>query len=134
MDNAFAYTVTNHGLCGEANFSYDAHCGICQRKAAISFIVSLPSGDSDSLKAAVSSQPVSDAIAVIDQAFQFYKSGIYRVDHSIQASDLNHGIAIIGGYDSESWLVRSTWGENGYARIAFKNSRIDLQASYPIAA
>ena len=49
--------------------------------------------------------------------------GIIDVDETQCPKTLNHGVTLVGyGFDEveqkEFWIVKNSWGENGYARVA----------------
>jgi len=63
--------------------------------------------------------------------FQFYDSGVF----SDCGTQLDHGVTLVG-YTSEFWIVRnswgSSWGEQGYIRLARGNTcGLANVASYP---
>jgi len=50
---------------------------------------------------------------------------------------MDHGVLLVG-YTSEYWIVKNswdtTWGENGYIRLAMGNTcGLENTASYPVA-
>ena len=85
------------------------------------------------LKAAVSRQPVSVAIAVNSVYIHSYASGIIDAydcyDHDKKdINPINHGVLVVGyGTDEATgldyWLLKNswntTWGDKGYFKIAF---------------
>jgi len=144
MDNAFNYWIkSSKGDELETSYPYTARDGSCQFQkskvaSSISSFKDVPQSES-ALQDAVSGRVVSIAIAV-QFDFQFYSGGIYDSSSCPSSpSSLNHGVAIVG-YDSSAkyWIVRnswgSTWGEQGYIRMAMGKNLCGLTdaASYPI--
>lgn len=152
MDGAFKYAIEN-GLTTESEYPYTAgrgQTGDCQVPSSIAATFSscadvLPN-DQVSLKAAVSKQPVSIAIEADSRYFQSYSSGV--LDSTTCGTNLDHGVLIVG-YGEEAttgqmyWLVKnswsSSWGDEGYIKIARSDSRDDqgicgiaMQPSFPI--
>lgn len=145
MDGAFKYAI-NYGQCGD-NYTYTAKSGSCQKCEPVARITScydVKSGDQLALKEAVAQQPVSIAIDAGTSYFQFYSEGILG---GIECgTNLDHGVLIVGYGTNETdyWLVKNswstTWGENGYVRIARSSSSNDpgvcgiaMEASFPSA-
>merc|ERR1711862_804753 len=68
------------------------------------------------MMSAISQQPVSVAIEADQASFQHYKSGVLT---AACGTKLDHGVLAVG-YDSESWLVKNSWGpqwgDSGYVR------------------
>jgi cathepsin L len=87
--------------------------------------------------------PISVTIDASLPSFKSYSSGVYFMD-SCGAAGFNHGVTVVGyGTDEETgldyYLVKnswgSSWGENGYIRMARNknnNCLIAAAASYPI--
>merc|ERR1712188_272594 len=144
MDNAFNYWIkSSKGDELETSYPYTARDGSCQFQkskvaSSISSFKDVPQSES-ALQDAVYGRVVSIAISV-QSDFQFYSGGIYDSSSCpTSPSALNHGVAIVG-YDSSAkfWIVRnswgSTWGEQGYIRMAMGKNLCGLTdaASYPI--
>jgi len=94
------------------------------------------------LKAAVANQPVSVAIEADQQSFQFYKSGVFAGECG---TNLDHGVLVVGyGTDGSDdyWIIKnswgSSWGDNGFIRIARNVAAsegqcgVAMQPSYPV--
>ncbi|PHT82762.1 hypothetical protein T459_11205 [Capsicum annuum] len=102
----------------------------------------VPASSEPALLTAVARQPVSVGIA-INEDFKSYQSGVYDGNCGDQ---LNHAVTIIGYGTNEDgakyWLVKNSWGtswgENGYMKIARDIGiedgicQIATLASYPI--
>ena len=81
-------------------------------------------GDVEMMKAAVSHQPIAAAMNAKPYEVMLYKSGVLD-DQNLDATELNHAVVVVG-YGTEQggdyWLIKnsygSTWGEDGYMRIA----------------
>ncbi len=136
MDGAFKF-VTQNGQCSLASYPYTSgvtktagDCQKCQPVAHISSCSDVKPNDQLSLKAAVAQQPVSIAIEADTRYFQSYSGGI--LTSSSCGTNLDHGVLIVG-YGSENgqdyWLVKNSWGtswgDNGYVKIARSSSTND---------
>jgi KDEL-tailed cysteine endopeptidase len=150
MDGAFKYVIHN-GQCSVSSYPYTSGVtkteGICQKcipVAKLSSCFDVSSNDQVSLKAAVAKQPVSIAIEADKSYFQLYSSGVLTSSTSC-GTNLDHGVLIVG-YGEENnipyWLVKNSWGtswgENGYVKIARSDSTNDagvcgvaMMASFP---
>jgi C1A family cysteine protease len=150
IDGAFKYAI-NHGMCTEESYPYVSgttlkagSCLSCIPVVNISTCIYIRPNDQISLKVAVANGPVSVAIEADTKYFQSYSGGILT---SLSCgTNLNHGVLIVGyGNDTgqDYWLVKnswsSSWGENGYIRIARSNNTNDagvcgiaVQPSYPV--
>lgn len=75
----------------------------------------LPTGDIDTLKAALAKQPVS--VCVDGSSWWLYSGGVI----SKCGKELNHAVVLVG-YNSTNWIVKNSWGtlhgEKGYVRLA----------------
>lgn len=132
MEGAFKYVIEN-GQCDLASYPYtsqDGSCHTCTPAVHISSCSDVVPNDQLSLKGAVAQQPVAIAIEADTRYFQSYSSGV--LTSSSCGTNLDHGVLIVG-YGSENgqkyWLVKNswgtTWGENGYVKIARSDSRND---------
>lgn len=148
MDTAFEY-ILNNGIDTEESYPYEAKIKECRFSsssvgATISGYADLPLGDEGVLKKAVAMMgPVSVAIDSQDGNFQHYSSGVYYSEACQNSEDkLDHALLVIG-YGEENgqpyWLVKNswgtTWGEDGFAKIARNKDNhcgIATKASYPV--
>jgi C1A family cysteine protease len=132
MEGAFKFIIEN-GQCALSSYPYTAKDGSCQKCSAVAHISScsdVKPNDQISLKAAVAQQPVSVAISADTKLFQSYSSGV--ITSSSCYTSLDHGVLIVG-YGTENgqdyWLVKnswsSSWGMNGYVKIAKSSSTND---------
>ena len=86
------------------------------------------------METALNSQPIATAADAMN--WYLYKSGIF----SNCATNANHGVLVVGINNQEGyWLVKNTWGtswgENGYIRLAKGTGNacgICTYPSYPI--
>lgn len=137
MDGAFKYAIEN-GATSESQYPYTAgkgKTGECKEEkvtdvATFSDCYDVKANDQVSLKAAVSKQPIAIAIEADTRYFQSYSSGI--LTSSDCGTNLDHGVLIVG-YGEEKgqkyWLVKNSWstswGDEGYVKIARSESRND---------
>jgi len=145
MDYAFEW-IQQNGLCSEADYRYTGMDGQCRMSTCTPVVkpgqltgyTDVPSGDEQSLLAAVAQQPVSVAIEADQAVFQFYSGGI--LDNPGCGTQLDHGVLAVG-YDNTNnppyWIVKnswgSSWGESGYIRMVYGKNEcgITLASSYP---
>jgi C1A family cysteine protease len=142
MDDAFNWIISHKGLGSEASYPYTARDGTCRDVPSVSTISGfkdLPAGSEAGLMTALQSQPVSIAIEADQSGFQMYKSGVYAGECG---QNLDHGVLLVGsGSDGgvNYWRVKnswgSSWGDNGYIRLARDKNMCGLanMASYPVA-
>jgi len=132
MEGAFKY-VTKNGQCLLDTYPYTARGTSCEKCIPVVHISScsdVAPNDQLSLKEAVSNQPVSIAIEADTRYFQSYSGGI--LTSTTCGTNLDHGV-LITGYGEENgqkyWNVKNswgtTWGENGYIKIARSESESD---------
>ncbi len=129
MDQAFQYVV-DHGLTTTAAYPYTARNGNCLVQTGqyrISGYVDVPG--CDNLANSLNQQPV--AVAVDASNWSPYRSGVF----SNCASSVNHGVLLVGS-NSQYWTIKNswgtTWGENGYIRLARGNTcAVCNYPSYP---
>jgi len=136
MDGAFKYVI-DHGQCSASSYSYTSGttltsgtCKSCTPVAKITSCSDVKPNDQISLKGAVSQQPVSIAIEADTRYFQSYAGGI--LTSTSCGTSLDHGVLIVG-YGNQNgqdyWLVKNswgtTWGEQGYVKIARSSSTND---------
>lgn len=132
MEGAFKFIIEN-GQCTASSYPYTAKDGSCHSCSAVAHASScsdvLPN-DQVSMKAAVAQQPVAVAIEADTKYFQSYSGGI--LTSSSCGTNLDHGVLTVG-YGEENgqkyWLVKNswgtTWGDNGYVKIARSESKTD---------
>ena len=132
MEGALKFVIAN-GQCSLSSYPYTALDGTCQKCSAVARMSScsdVKPNDQISLTAAVAQQPVAIAIEADTLYFQSYSSGI--LTSASCGTSLDHGVLIVG-YGSENgidyWLVKNswgtTWGDNGYIKIARSSSTND---------
>ncbi|XP_031130221.1 ervatamin-B-like [Ipomoea triloba] len=125
---AFQYVQEANGLMSESDYPYkgyqQATCATTGGYAAatITGFEQVEQGE-DALLQAVSNQPVSIIISLDGYELQHYGSGVFANDCG---SGSLHAITVVG-YDAtmegdKYWLVKNswgtTWGENGYIKMA----------------
>lgn len=149
MEGAFKYVIEN-GQCSLASYPYTSGTtksgGSCQRCDAVAHLSScsdVKPNDQVSLTSAVAQQPVSVAIEADTRYFQSYSGGV--LTSTSCGTNLDHGVLVVG-YGTENgidyYLVKNSWGtswgENGYVKIARSSSTNDpgicgiaMQPSFP---
>jgi cathepsin L len=152
-EQAMVYVRDRNGLSLETNYAYQAEQRACSSNIRglpfnITSIKNIASGDEKALQAALASVgPVAVAIDASSRSFQFYSSGVY-IDRKCKSNmySLDHAVLVVGyGTDAsrggDYWIVKNswgtTWGENGYIRMARNRKNqcgIATDAVYPIVA
>ena len=129
MDNAFLFDEHSGGLCSNKDYPYTGWAGLisgCQKKpdpdddatdscedvphTEVDKFVDVDHTDADLMKA-ISIQPVSVAIEADQQAFQFYKSGVYSGDCG---NKIDHGVLAVGYKKGDYYLIKNSWGGKLY--------------------
>ncbi|KAF6212513.1 hypothetical protein GE061_013036 [Apolygus lucorum] len=148
MEAAYRYIKENGGIDTEKSYPYEAKEKQCRfKKGSIGAIDSgykhIPFGDEEALKKAVATiGPVAVAIDCNHPSFFNYKSGVY-FESTCSERNTNHAVLVVGyGTSKEGhdyWLVKNSWGtswgENGYIRMARSkknNCGVASYASYPL--
>jgi len=140
------YWLKSHDALLEADYPYTAADGTCQYDSMSGTGVnasgyhSVTQRSLSQLEAAVQAGVVSVAIEADKLVFQQYTSGIF--DSSSCGTSLDHGVALVGfgsegGQDyfilRNSW--NTTWGEEGYMRLAAESGEgicgVNMGAVYP---
>jgi len=146
MDRAFKWTEA-HPLETEDDYPYDGWtiakgCRYDESlgKVSVTSYFDVTPESSDALKAAIVDGPVSVAIQANQKVFQRYTGGVITADCG---TNLDHGVLAVGyGTDTDgtpyykvknSW--GSSWGEDGYVRIAIVDGQgmcgIQMSPSQP---
>jgi C1A family cysteine protease len=136
MEGAFKFVIEN-GQCSLSSYPYTSGvsktggtCQKCSPVADISSCSDVKPNDQLSLKAAVAQQPVAVAIEADTRYFQSYASGV--LTSSSCGTTLDHGVLVVG-YGTENgqdyWNIKNswgtTWGDQGYVKIARSSSTND---------
>lgn len=142
MGTAMDYTA-DHPLALESEYPYKAVDGKCKQVKGSSSNKGHSNVKVDSsadLKAAIAQGPVSVAIEADTLVFQFYSGGI--LNSTGCGTELDHGVLAVG-YGKENgkeyYIVKnswgSSWGENGYLRIAIVEGKgicgIQMEPVFP---
>lgn len=148
MNGAFKYIIEK-GQCSLSSYPYTSgngksgSCKSCSSVVHLSKCSDVKPNDQISLKGAVAQQPVSIAISADTKLFQSYSSGV--ITSTSCYTSLDHGVLIVG-YGTENgidyWNVKNSWstswGDNGYVKIARSDSTNDagicgigMQPSFP---
>jgi C1A family cysteine protease len=124
MDNAFAWTKSNGGLCLESDYVYTSgttgKSGSCEASSCSKDTGIAPKSytdvqkySDDALMSALAQQPVSIAIEADQSAFQLYKSGVLT---AACGSRLDHGVLAVGygtwTDGTDYYKVKNSWGES----------------------
>ena len=113
-ESSYPYKAVDQNCSYDANNAYNFN---------VSSWTAVPADSVSALQSAVAQQPVSVTIEADKLCFQMYSSGV--LNNTKCGTSLDHAVAAVG-YGNESgqdyWLVRnswgSSWGENGYIKIA----------------
>jgi PKD repeat protein len=139
------------GICDESYFPYvDATNQSCPSaatnapKTKFESWNRVASSDVDAIKTAIMTYGVVDAAVYVTTSFSNYSGGVWS-DNNNSCSNgayttTNHAIALVGwGYDSSEgdyWILRNSWGtswgENGYMRIAVNSAAVDCAVCYMV--
>lgn len=124
MDNAFAWTKSNGGLCLESDYVYTSgttgKSGSCEASSCSKDTGIAPKSytdvqkySDDAMMSALAQQPVSIAIEADQSAFQLYKSGVLT---AACGSRLDHGVLAVGygtwTDGTDYYKVKNSWGES----------------------
>lgn len=149
-DRAYLYAMQN-GVENEASYPYSGVLGVCRnnlhplyhsqnQKIKATGLVQIPKGDEQKLKEAIATiGPISVSIDASQPSFQLYSSGIYS-DPLCSSEVLDHSVLIVGyGTDElkqDYYIVKnswgSSWGENGYFKLARNHNNHCGIASFAI--
>jgi len=123
---ALSYTASN-GVELELTYPYKAVDGTCRFKKAVAINTNggsqlVTAQDTDALKTALVSSPVSVAIEADEDTFQLYSSGVIK---SGCGASLDHAVLAVGyttvGSD-EAFIVKNSWGaswgQQGYVYLS----------------
>lgn len=112
----------------ESDYTYTAKDGKCKYDSSkgtvkVSTFANVPANSADQLKAAIAKGPTSVTIEADTSVFQGYTGGI--LNSKACGTQLDHAVTAVGyGTDGnqEFYIVKnswgSSWGEQGYIRIA----------------
>jgi C1A family cysteine protease len=147
MDKAFLY-AEKYRLESESDYPYEAHAYYdCHYRADWGKVGTYRYWDVmprsiSAMKSALAKGPVSAPIQASRSVFNHYSSGIIKGNDC--GTYLDHGILVVGWGTSdedgtEYYIVKnswgSSWGENGYARLAIEEGNgvcgIQMNASFP---
>jgi len=123
---ALTYTAQN-GVELELTYPYTAQDGTCKFKQAVAVNTNggsnlVTAQDTDALKTALVTQPVSVAIEADEDIFQMYSSGVIKDGCG---ANLDHAVLAVGyttvGSD-EAFIVKNSWGaswgQEGYVYLS----------------
>ena len=127
MEGAFEWYKTNMAEL-EDDYSYTGRNGTCKESTYTGQFestgyVNVTANSASALKASIQTGPTSIAIEADKAVFQTYTSGI--LNSASCGTQLDHGVLAVG-YGTENgqayYLVKnswaSSWGDNGYIKIA----------------
>jgi C1A family cysteine protease len=127
MEGAFEWYKTNMSEL-ESDYSYTGRNGTCAETSYTGQFestgyVQVTANSESAFKASVQAGPTSIAIEADKRVFQTYTSGI--LNSTSCGTQLDHGVLAVG-YGTENgqayYLVKnswgSSWGDNGYLKIA----------------
>ncbi|XP_068243057.1 crustapain-like [Palaemon carinicauda] len=141
---AYKYIRDNEGIDTESAYPYTASDGHCRYDpsnigATISSYVQLIPGTESALQQAVHDVgPVSVRVDARHPSFGSYGGGVY-FEPNCDIYAANQGAAVVGygvEGDNEYWLVKNswgtTWGEEGYIRMAKNQGNMCAIATYSV--
>lgn len=135
MSYAFDYYVNGNAMVAEDKYKYTAKQGSCQATSKSN--TGIKTKNYSSIKQGWSAQqwkdglavsPLSIAVAAGNNYFMSYSSGV--LDTTGCPTSIDHAVNMVGWGVTDSgtsyWIIRNSWGtswgENGYIRIAMKES------------
>ena len=144
MTDSLQY-IEENGICSEEDYEYNAVEGTCKKCKSItkvdSFVNIVPNSEK-ALQQALIQQPISIAVVASGSNWQFYSSGIIT---DCPSTTIDHGVLLTSYGTSDGvdyWGVKnswgSSWGENGYIRLARNVKQtggtcgLTSMASYPV--
>lgn len=141
---AFVYTKKN-GILAEDAYPYQGKDGTCRESTGskVNTKVKEISSEEDLYEAVGNIGPVSVGLDAHDEKFQFYHEGVY-FNKTCDPDDINHAVLAVGyGVDEKTkldyWLIKNsygtTWGEQGYLRLARNKDNhcgVASAAYYPV--
>ncbi|MEA3333740.1 MAG: C1 family peptidase [Pseudomonadota bacterium] len=104
-------------------------------------------GDIAAIKSAIMTYGVLDAAVEVTSAFEAYQSGVFSDSNTECDSEpcyytsTNHCVALVGWQDTNTkgggyWILRnswgSSWGEDGYMRIAYRSAHVACETCYMV--
>ncbi|KAM9383903.1 cathepsin S, ortholog 1 [Pholidichthys leucotaenia] len=144
ISKAYSYIIRNGGVDSESFYPYEHKSGKChysvQGKAGYcSAYHILPRGEEQTLQAAVASVgPIAVAVNAMLPSFHLYRAGLYNVP-SCNPRLINHAVLVVGygtAAGQDYWLVKNswgtTWGEDGFIRIARNRNNLCGIASFAV--
>ncbi len=143
----WAYNVfLNPGAGLESAYGYTAYDGQCKKNIDHPYKIEsyhgISSGNIDAIKAAIYQYGAVGVTTAVCGSFPGYGGGIYDSTECNWAQT-NHIVALVGWDDTVThkkgkgiWIMRNSWGtswgEQGYMRMAYGTARIEDDATYVI--
>lgn len=144
----WAYSAfTNAGGVMEKDYPYTAYDGQCKSKSVqhpykIESYQGIQDNDRDAIKGAIRDYGAVGVTMAVCGSFPGYGGGIYD-SNECNYSQSNHIVALVGWDDNVShkkgkgvWIMRNSWGtswgDNGYARMAYGVAGIEENGTYVI--
>lgn len=129
-NSAFDYIINNGGINEEACYPYTAMEDTCNydetcNTANMTSYTTIPYGREEELSQLLYTKgPLAICIDAGQPDFQSYAGGVYD-NQNCRPDGINHAVLVVG-YGTEAgknyWLIKnswgSSWGENGYIKIA----------------
>ncbi len=143
--------LVERGVCREESYPYKAVDEGCVAGSETAPRVKyagwyrVPCGDIAAIKSAIMTFGVVDAAVKVTSAFAAYAGGIYADENTecdaepCSYAETNHCIALVGWQDTSSdgdgyWILRNSWGtswgEDGYMRIAYRSAHVACAVCY----
>lgn len=96
-----SYTPSTSGICSTGNTINH------KNKFEVYYAYGLTNSE---MKAALAIGTVAVAIAASDSQFSSYSSGVLSCPNKKYSSDLDHAVQMIGYDQSNSWIIKNSWG------------------------
>lgn len=136
---------TSRGVVYEQDLPYTGQAASCSDNFTYheqlkdwGFVIGpLETAPVDAIKQAIRDYGPVGTMVCVGPAFHQYQGGVFRTDESASCPGFpaNHVMVLVGWNDQDgAWIARNSWGsgwgEQGYMRIAYGTSNIDLGVVY----
>ena len=143
--------LVERGVCNEISYPYSGVDEGCidgaESAPRVKFAgwYRVPCGSIEAIKSAIMSYGTVDAAVNVTSAFEAYASGIFADENTecnaspCYYAETNHCVSLVGWQDTSPdgdgyWILRNSWGtswgENGYMRIAYRSAHVACAVCY----